>query len=97
MSDIIHLTLEKESVMANYLIDIRKRRQATFPAELLRQLGVGVGDALEAKVKGKEAILKPKKQIALEALKEIQKIFNKSKITEKELEETARQQRITSA
>lgn len=63
-----------------YTIDIRQRRQATIPNAVLVQLGVGVGDSLEIEVSGKKAIVTPKKQVALEALAEIQKAFRQSKI-----------------
>jgi len=72
--------------MTDYTIDIRQRRQATFPSELLRQLGMEVGDAFEVKVRGKKAVLRPKKQIALTALKEIQKAFSQAKISEREMQ-----------
>jgi bifunctional DNA-binding transcriptional regulator/antitoxin component of YhaV-PrlF toxin-antitoxin module len=68
-----------------YTIDIRQRRQATIPSAVLVQLGVGVGDSLEIEVSGKKAVVTPKKQIALEALAEIQKAFQKSPISEKEM------------
>ena len=67
----------------NFTIDIRSRRQATFPAPLLELMGINIGDALEIEVAGKKAILKPKKQVALDALKAIQAAFQKAKIPEK--------------
>ncbi len=82
MSDIIRLM--------SYTIDIRQRRQVTLPNEVLKQLGVAVGDSIEIKVEGKKAILKPKKQIALEVLKEIQRIVRESGISEKEMQENLR-------
>jgi bifunctional DNA-binding transcriptional regulator/antitoxin component of YhaV-PrlF toxin-antitoxin module len=33
--------------MTKYTIDIREKRQATFPSNLLQELGIGVGDSLE--------------------------------------------------
>lgn len=44
-----------------------------------------MGDTVEVTLKGKRAIIKSKKQIALDALKEIQRIFKESGITEKEM------------
>jgi antitoxin component of MazEF toxin-antitoxin module len=71
--------------MSVYNIDIRNRRQATLPQTLLKRLGVGVGDSIIVQLKGDEAVIKPKKKIALEALKEIQNIFNDSDILQKEI------------
>lgn len=71
-----------------FTIDIRTRRQATFPEELLRGMGVTVGDQLEVTVKDKQAVIKPKKQIALEALKAIQKAFKESGVTLSQLEKS---------
>ena len=53
-------------------------------------MGVTVGDSIEIKVEGKKAVLKPKKQIALEALKEMQRIVRESGISEKEMQENVR-------
>ncbi|KKQ42599.1 MAG: Transcriptional regulator, AbrB family [Microgenomates group bacterium GW2011_GWC1_37_8] len=74
----------------SYTIDIRQRRQVTLPNEVLKQMGVTVGDSIEIKVEGKKAVLKPKKQIALEALKEMQRIVRESGISEKEMQENVR-------
>lgn len=74
--------------MQSFMIDIRQRRQATFPASLLDALGISQGDAIEIEVVGKQAILRPKKQIALDALSEIQELFKYSGVAEKELQET---------
>ena len=63
-----------------YTIDIRPRRQATFPSAVLSALGLTVGDSIQIEISGNKAILTPKKQIALNALKEIQKVFRESKI-----------------
>lgn len=84
-SDIIRLTSENN--MQTYTIDIRPRRQATFPKSLLKELGVDVGDKLEAEIKDKKIVLKPKKQVFLDALKEIQKAFKESGIPEKEFQD----------
>lgn len=64
-----------------YTIEVRQRRQATIPNAILLALGVGVGDSLEIQVLGKKAIVTPKKQVALDALDEIQKSFRQSKIS----------------
>jgi len=76
-----------------YTIDIRQRRQVTLPNELLKQMGISVGDSIEIKVEGKKAVMKSKKQIALEALKEIQRIVKESGISEEEMQENARRLR----
>ena len=82
MSDILRLTSYLTMV---YTIQIRPKRQATFPSSLLDSLGVDVGDAVEVTLKGKKAIIKSKKQIALDALREIQRIVKESGISEKEM------------
>ena len=81
---IFHQTSDIIRLMA-YTLNIMPRRQITLPNDLLKQMGVGVGDSLEIKLEGKKAVIKSKKQIALEALKEIQAIVKESGITEKEM------------
>lgn len=76
--------------MQTYTIDIRPRRQATFPQELLKEVGVDVGDKLVAEVKNKQVILKPRKQAFLDALKEIQRMVKESGIPEKEMQDNLR-------
>jgi len=68
-----------------YTIQIRPKRQATFPSSLLEALGVDVGDAVEVTLKGKKAVIKSKKQIALDALREIQRIVKESGISERKM------------
>ena len=68
-----------------YTIQIRPRRKTTLPSPLLKKLGVDIGDSLEISIKGKKAIVKSKKQIALEAFRELQKIVQKSGVSEKEI------------
>jgi len=72
----------------NFTIDIRPRRQATLPSALLQIMGVSVGDQLEVMIKDKQAVIKPKKQIALEALNAIQKAFKDSGISLSQLEKS---------
>jgi len=81
-SDILRLTSYLTMV---YTIQIRPKRQATFPSSLLDALGVDVGDAVEVTLKGKKAIIKSKKQIALDSLREIQRIVKESGISKKEM------------
>lgn len=75
--------------MQTYTIGIRPRRQATFPKALLKELDLEVGDKLVAEVKSNQVILKPKKQIFMDALAEIQRIVKESGIPEKEMQEAA--------
>ena len=82
--------------MIKYTIDIRKRRQATFPSDLLQKLGVSVGDSLEITIEKKKASLKPKKQVALNALNEIQRIFSQSAVSEKEIQKEIDKKRAIS-
>ena len=73
--------------MQTYTLDIRQRRQATFPKPLLEELGIGVGDKLVAEVKDKKIVLKPSKQVAIDAFKALQKAFQESGIPEKEMQD----------
>ncbi len=69
---------------------LRPKRQVTLPREVCDQLGIGPGDVLELTVENSTLIARPRKTIALEALKEIQKAFQRSGITEDELQKTGR-------
>ncbi len=75
--------------MTSYLIDIRQRRQTTIPSAVLAQLGVGIGDSLEISVTDNKATLIPQKQIALNALQEIQSVFTQSGVKESQLQNLA--------
>lgn len=79
--------------MQTYTIDIRPRRQATFPQELLGRVGVDVGDAVVAEAKKNMIILKPQKQVFLNLFKEIQRIVKESGVPETELQGSAREYR----
>ncbi|MBU0569319.1 AbrB/MazE/SpoVT family DNA-binding domain-containing protein [Patescibacteria group bacterium] len=76
--------------MQTFTINIRPRRQTTIPKKLLEELNVGIGDDFNAYVEGNKLIFKPKKQIALEAFKELQKAIQESGISEKEMQENLR-------
>lgn len=76
--------------MQTYTIDIRPRRQATLPRELLKEVGIDVGDKLVAEIKNKQIILKPRKQVFMDALKALQKAFQESGIPEKEMQDNLR-------
>lgn len=79
--------------MQTYTINIRPRRQATFPKPLLETLGVGVGDMLIAETKDNTITLKPRKRQFLDLLKEIQRIVKESGVPESELQQAAREYR----
>jgi AbrB family looped-hinge helix DNA binding protein len=65
---------------------IRPKRQVTLPKGICNQLGIGPGDVLEMTVEDSTIVARPRKTVALEALKEIQQAFNRSGITEEELQ-----------
>ncbi|MDD5701331.1 MAG: AbrB/MazE/SpoVT family DNA-binding domain-containing protein [Dehalococcoidales bacterium] len=69
---------------------LRPKRQITLPGKVCEQLGIKPGDVLEVTVEDCILIARPKRMVALEALKEIQQAFKRSGVTEKELQETGR-------
>jgi AbrB family looped-hinge helix DNA binding protein len=69
---------------------VRPKRQVTLPREICDQLGIRPGDTLEVRVEDGALIAKPGKAIALEAVREIQRAFNRSGVTEQELQETGK-------
>lgn len=69
---------------------LRPKRQVTLPKQICDQLGIEPGDVLEFTVEDSTIIARPRKLVALEALKEIQRAFQRSGITEKELQEVGR-------
>jgi AbrB family looped-hinge helix DNA binding protein len=82
--------------MSNNISDdivIRDKRQITLPRKICEQLGVEPGDRLSLYVEGSKLVAKPKKSVALNALQELQRIFQASDISEKELLKTARRMR----
>jgi len=72
---------------------LRPKRQITLPREVCDQLGIGPGDVLEVSVDEARLVARPKKTVALEALREIQQAFERSGITKEELQEAGRQAR----
>lgn len=72
---------------------LRPKRQVTLPKEICDQLGIGPGDVLELTVEDSTIIARPRKMVALEALKEIQQAFQRSGITQEELQKTGRRVR----
>ncbi len=71
-------------------IVIRDKRQITLPRKICEQLGVEPGDHLSLYVEGSTLVAKPKKTLALNALRELHRIFQASDVSEKELLKTAR-------
>jgi bifunctional DNA-binding transcriptional regulator/antitoxin component of YhaV-PrlF toxin-antitoxin module len=63
----------------------------TLPREVCEQLEAKIGDRLLMTIEDKTLILRPSKQVALDALREIQRAFAASGITEEELQESGRQ------
>lgn len=76
-----------------YILDIRQRRQITLPSDLLSKLGANQGDQLIVSVKDGKAVIEAKRQVALDALKQIQKAFSETKTSENDLQATATKQR----
>lgn len=70
-----------------YIVNIRNRRQITLPANILNKLGLSVGDNLAIQVKEQKIIARPIREQAVDTLKAIQKVFQKSKVSESELQE----------
>lgn len=66
---------------------LRPKRQITLPKEVCEQLGIEPGDMLELSLEGSALVARPKKVAALEALREIQKAFERSGVTEEELQD----------
>lgn len=79
--------------MQTYTINIRPKRQTTFPQPLLQAVGLNVGDKLIAKIEKKRIILEPQKQAALNALRELQRLFRTCGVSEKEMQESLKKTR----
>jgi AbrB family looped-hinge helix DNA binding protein len=69
---------------------LRPKRQVTLPKDICDQLGIGPGDVLEMTVEDAVIVARPRKIAALESLKEIQRVFERSGITEEEVQKTGR-------
>jgi AbrB family looped-hinge helix DNA binding protein len=74
-------------------IVLRPKRQITLPKALCDQLGIDTGDYLDIHVQDSILIAKPRKTVALEALREIQAAFQRSGISEEELQKAGREVR----
>ena len=72
---------------------LRPKRQVTIPKKICDELGIGPGDTLELTVENAKLVARPRKTAALEALREIQRTFQKSGLTEEELQEEGRRVR----
>ena len=72
---------------------LRPKRQLTLPRGVCEQLGIGPGDVLELSLEGDTLVARPRKKAALEALREIRQAFERSGITEDELQEAGRRAR----
>ena len=72
---------------------LRPKRQLTLPRGVCEQLGISTGDVLELSLEGDTLVARPRKKAALEALKEIRQAFERSGVTEEELQETGRRAR----
>ncbi len=81
--------------MAEIKVDavLRPKRQLTLPRRVCEQLDISTGDVLELSLEGDTLVARPRKKAALEALKEIRQAFERSGITEEELQEAGRRAR----
>jgi len=73
------------------LLKLRPRRQLTLPRDICEQLGLKIGDRLSITVEGDRLVARPARNVALEALQEIRRLFQESGITEEELQESGRE------
>ncbi len=71
-------------------VKLSARRQITLPKEACDLLGVQPGDTLVLELVDSKVVLKPRKMSAIEALRAIQDAFQKSGITEEELQAEGR-------
>jgi bifunctional DNA-binding transcriptional regulator/antitoxin component of YhaV-PrlF toxin-antitoxin module len=74
-------------------LTLRPKRQVTLPAWVCEALGIEVGDRLIATVAAGELVLRPNKQVALDALREIRKAFADSGVSEEEMQAEGRRVR----
>ncbi len=94
LSNVRHLTSNKRWNMKEKKptdVVLRPKRQVTLPREVCDQLGIHPGDILEVTVEDCTLIARPRKTVALEALKEIQQAFERSGVTEQALQGAGRQ------
>ena len=72
---------------------LRPRRQVTLPNWMCEALDVEVGDRLTATVTEDGIVLRGSKQVALDALREIQAAFAAAGVSESDLQEEGRRVR----
>jgi bifunctional DNA-binding transcriptional regulator/antitoxin component of YhaV-PrlF toxin-antitoxin module len=72
---------------------LRPKRQLTLPRRVCDQLNISTGDVLELSLEGDTLVARPRKKAALEALREIRQAFERSGITEEELQKAGRRAR----
>ena len=72
---------------------IRGRRQITIPADFCKTLNLRTGDALEVEVRDGRLFMTPTRKIALDALEELNRLFQEAGITEEELSASGRRLR----
>ena len=72
-------------------VTLRPRRQLTLPREVCEHLGVKPGDRLVLEVSGGALIVRPQRQVALEALEALRRGFAESGISLEEFLESGRQ------
>jgi AbrB family looped-hinge helix DNA binding protein len=70
---------------------LRPKRQVTIPKEVCELLDIEPGDILEIRVTDSTIIARPKKNIALDSLREIQSALERAGISEEELLESGRE------
>ena len=80
---------EKKSIQ----VTLRPKRQLTLPRDVCESLGIQPGDVLDLELEDSRLVATPRKVRALEALREIREAFQRSGITEEELQETGRRVR----
>ncbi len=78
---------------ANLTLDVilRGRRQVTLPAQVCEKMGLQTGDRLEMRLEDDTLVVKPKKGLALRALREIQAAFAASGIREEDLQQSGQE------
>ena len=72
---------------------VRPKRQVTLPSELCDRLGIAPGDVLEFTVEGSALVGRPRKLEAMASLREIQRAFQSSGISEEELQTSGKRVR----
>jgi AbrB family looped-hinge helix DNA binding protein len=72
---------------------IRPKRQVTLPSDLCDQLGIAPGDVLEFTVEGSALVARPRKVAALTSLREIQRAFKASGVSEDDVQQSAKRVR----